>query len=77
MVAVLPRPLVILVAMVLDEPGDRVGWGSLIAALASLVIWTCLAMRQSHARRSLAVLSMVVGLSLGLVLVLLKASLGQ
>jgi len=77
LVAVVPPALAVLLAIVIDEPGDRVGWGALWVALAGQVFWTWLALRQAHARRSIAVLSLIVSLALGLILVGLKVALGH
>ena len=64
-------------AIVIDEPADRVGWGALWVALAGQVVWTWLALRQAHARRSVEVLSLLVSLALGLVLVGLKVAISH
>jgi hypothetical protein len=77
LVAVVPPSLTVCVAIVIDEPGDRVGWGALWVALAGQVVWTWLALRQAHARRSVEILSLVVSLALGLVLVGLKVALSH
>lgn len=77
LVAVIPPSLAVLVAILIDEPGDRVGWGALWVALAGQVFWTWLALRQAHARRGVEVISLVVSLALGLVLVGLKVALSH
>lgn len=77
LVAVVPPALCVAVAALLDEPGDRVGAAALYVALAGQVFWTWLALRQAHARRSVAFLSLGVSLFLGLVLVGLKVALSH
>jgi hypothetical protein len=77
LIAVIPPSLALLVAILIDEPPDRVGWGALWVALAGQVVWTWLALRQAHARRSVEVLSLLVSLALGLVLVGLKVALSH
>ncbi len=77
LLAVIPPASFIIAEMLLDAPGDRVGWGALWVALGGQVVWTWLALRQVHARRSVEVLSMAVSLALGLVLVGLKVALSH
>ena len=50
-------------------PGVSVGWWALCAAIAGQIFWTWLALHQAQGRSSIAVLSLVVTLILGLVLV--------
>lgn len=75
--AVVPPVVAIVIAVALDEIGDRVGWIALWVSLGGLVFWTWLAVRRAHARRSVAVVSLFVSLGLGLVLVELKVALGH
>lgn len=77
LVAVFPPALVVAVAGLLDEPGDQVGSVALYVALAGQVFWTWIALRQAHARRGIAFLSLGVSLFLGLVLVGLKVALSH
>ncbi len=77
LVAVIPPSLAVVLAILIDEPQDRVGWGALWVALAGQVVWTWLALRQVHARRSVELLSLAVSLALGLVLVGLKVALSH
>ena len=53
------------------------GWVALWVALAGQVVWTWLALRQVHARRSVEILSLLVSLALGLVLVGLKVAISH
>ena len=77
LIAVVPPSITLVVAMLIDEPGDRVGWVALWVALAGQVFWTWLALRQAHARGRVEVISLAVSLALGLVLVGLKVALSH
>jgi hypothetical protein len=77
LVAVLPPSLAVLVGALVGQPDDQLGWGALWVALAGQVVWTWLALRQAHARRSVELVSLAVSLLLGLVLVGLKVALSH
>ena len=77
LVAVVPPVAAIVVAVALDEIGDRVGWIALWVSLGGLAFWTWLAVRRAHARIGVALASLAVSLALGLVLVCLKVALSH
>jgi hypothetical protein len=72
LLAVIPPAAAVAISMALGEPGGRVGWAALIAALSGQVFWTWLAVRQAHPSRGIQLLSLAVSLFLGGLLIAVK-----